>query len=143
MSHSKGNGISRIFDRSYRYFGMGDHGRMIATRNVGDFLLRTRCEFIQNVGRYDFVGIADDVPRRDRLPSDCSRRFIRQAARWERSLRRGQARSNRRRFRRCKDRPKILRVHLEICVTSGWRRERHLDREVLWRWTCACELFVD
>jgi ABC-type transport system substrate-binding protein len=32
-------------------------------------------------------GFADDVPRRDRLPTDCSRRFIRQAARSERSLR--------------------------------------------------------
>ena len=65
---------------------MGDHTRMIATRNVVDFRLRTRCEFIQNIGRYDFVGVADDVPRRDRLPTGS--RWLNpdtgQFTRWER-----------------------------------------------------------
>jgi hypothetical protein len=120
-----GNGICRIFDRSYRHFGMRDHARMIAARNAVDFRLRTRGEFRLNIGWYDFVGLAHDVPRRDPLPTDCSRRFIRQAACGERSLRRGQARRNLRGFRRRKDRPKILRIHVEICVTAGWRRERH------------------
>jgi hypothetical protein len=93
-----GNGICRIFDRSHRHFGMRDHARMIAARNVVDFRLRTRGEFLLNVGWYDFIGLAYDVPRRDRLPTDCSRRFIRQAARGERSLRNSQACRNLRRF---------------------------------------------
>ena len=58
------NGICRIFNCRHRHFGMRDHARMIATRNVVDFRLRTRCEFIQKIGRYDFVSVADDVPRR-------------------------------------------------------------------------------
>ena len=72
-----GNGICCIFDRSYRHFGMRDHARMIAARNVVDFRLRTRGEFLLNVGWYDFVGVAHDVPRRDRPPTDCSRSFVR------------------------------------------------------------------
>ena len=65
-------------------------------------------------GGYDFVGVADDEPRKDRLPTDRGRRFIRKAARGERSLRRGQARRNIGRFRGRKDRPEILRIHVEI-----------------------------
>ena len=81
-----GNGICRIFDCSHSHFGMRDHARMIATRHVVDFRLRTRCEFIQNIGWYDFVGVADDVPRRDRLPTGS--RWLNpdtgQFTRWER-----------------------------------------------------------
>ena len=72
LSRSMGNGICRIFNRGHRHFGMRDHARMIATRNVVDFRLRPRGEFLLNVGWYDFVGVTDDVPRRDRLPTNCS-----------------------------------------------------------------------
>jgi hypothetical protein len=58
VSRSMGNGICRIFDRSYRHFGMGDHARMIAARNVVDFRLRTRGGILLNVGWYDLVGLA-------------------------------------------------------------------------------------
>jgi Transposase domain (DUF772) len=37
----------------------------------------------------------------------------------------------------------ILRIHVEIRVAAGWRRERHGNREVRWRRRCACELFLD
>jgi hypothetical protein len=42
LSRSMGNGICRIFNRGHRHFGMRDHTRMIATRNVVDFRLRPR-----------------------------------------------------------------------------------------------------
>ena len=138
-----GNGICRIFDRSYRHFGMRDHARMIAARDMVDLRLRTRGEFIQNVGWYDFVGVADDVPRRDRFPTDCSRRFIGQATGGERSLRRSQARRHHRSLRRREDPAKISRIHVEICVAAGWRRKRHGNREVGWWWRRACEFLLD
>ena len=37
LSRSTGNGICRIFNRRHCHFGMRDHARMIATRNVVDF----------------------------------------------------------------------------------------------------------
>ena len=62
LSRSMGDGICRIFDRRYRHFGMRDHARMVAARNMEDLRLRTRGELIQNIRRYDFVGVAYDVP---------------------------------------------------------------------------------
>ena len=106
---------------------------MIAAGNVVDVDLARAANLGLDVGRKNLVGIAITYQDGNRTPSHSVRRFVGQAACRERALRSGEPRGDIRRFGRCKHRPEVFGIELQVCIIAAGRGEGYRNREIR-RW---------